>query len=174
MANHTILTPVSPQMVAEPSPQKAFQPQLSSTPNPRDSLTVDGDRAQRFYEWYMGRNGQGTPWGPSAVPTASVLRSTLPGTPFRGPYPSFDLAQDRAPSATPHLFPQPHRVGTAAPCRDTPLFLPGDHAPSPVLSRHTPVGPPPVPPYPQYDPYVPPTKTLSGHASFHGEPPIAA
>ena len=61
MANHTILTPVSPQTVAEPSPQKAFQPQLSSTPNPRVSPAVDGDRAQRFYEWYIGRNGQGTP-----------------------------------------------------------------------------------------------------------------
>ena len=110
-------------------------------------------------------------WGPSAVPTASVLRSTLPGTPFRGPYPLFNLAQDRAPSATPHLFPQPHCVGTAASHGDTPLFRPGDHAPSPVLSRHTPVGPPPVPPYPRYDPYVPPPETPSGHAFFHGESP---
>ena len=108
VANHTILTPISPQTVAEPSPRQAFQPQLSSTPNPRDSLAGDGEGAQRFYEWYMGRNVQGTPQEPSAVPSTNVLRSTLPGTLFRGPYPSFDQAQEQTPSAIPHLFPQPH------------------------------------------------------------------
>ena len=65
VANHTILTPVSPQTVAEPSPRQAFQPQLSSTPNPRDALAGDGEGAQRFYEWYMGKNDQGTPREPS-------------------------------------------------------------------------------------------------------------
>ena len=115
VANHTILTPVSPQTVAEPSPRPAFQPQLSSTPNPRNSPAVDGERAQRFYEWYMSRNAQGTPREPSALPSANMLRSTLPGTPFRGPYPSFDQAQERTPSAIPHPFPQPHCIRTAAP-----------------------------------------------------------
>ena len=38
VANHTALTPVSPQTVAEPSPRQAFQPQLSSTLNPHDAL----------------------------------------------------------------------------------------------------------------------------------------
>ena len=129
VANHTILTPVSPQTVAEPSPQQAFQPQLSSTPNPRDALARDGEGAQRFYEWYMGRNVQGTPREPSAVPSTNVLRSTLPGTPFRSPYPSFDQAQEWSPSAIPHLFPQPHRIGTAAPHPNTPLFRPVSQAP---------------------------------------------
>ena len=174
VANHTILTPVSPQTVAEPSPQPAFQPQLSSTPNPHDSPAVDSERAQRFYEWYMSRNEQGTPWEPSALPSANVLRSTLPGTPFTAPYPSFDQAQERTPSVIPCLFPQPHHIGTAALCLNTPLFRPVSHASSPTPSSHTPVGPPPVPLYPQYDPYIPPPETLSGRASFHGEPPVAA
>ena len=103
-----------------------------------------------------------------------MLRSTLPGTPFRSPYPSFDQAQERTPSMIPHLFPQPHCIGTAAPYRNTPLIMPGSHASSPTPSRHTPFGPPPVPLYPRNDPYIPPPETLSGCASFHGEPPVAA
>ena len=128
VANHTILTPVSPQTVAEPSPRQAFQPQLSSTLTPHDSQALDGERAQKFYEWYMGRNGQGTPQEPLAVPSTNLLRTTLPGTLFRGPYLSFDLAQDQTPSAIPHLFPQPHCVGTAAMHGNTPHFMPGSKA----------------------------------------------
>ena len=97
---------------------------------------------------------------------------TLPVTPFHGPYPSFDLTQDRTPSAIPHLFPQPHHIRTAASHGNTPLFMPGSHVSSLAPSRHTLVGPPPVPPYPWYDPYIPPPETLSGCASFHGEPHV--
>ena len=157
--NHTILTPVSPQTVAEPSPRQAFQPQLLSTPTPRESLAPDDKRAQRINEWYMRMTGRGTPQVPSAALTANVLRSTLPGTPFRGPYPSFELAQDRTPSAVPHLFP--HHVSTAAPHESTPLFMPASHVSSPTPSRHTSIGAPPVPPYPRYDSYVPPTEMPS-------------
>ena len=126
VVNHTILTPVSPQTVAEPSPRQAFQPQLSSTPTPHESLALGGERAQRTNEWYMRMTGQGTPQVPSVAPMANVLRSTLSGTLFHGPYPSFELAQDWTPSAAPHLFPQPHCIGTgtAAPHESTPLFMP--------------------------------------------------
>ena len=160
--NHMILTPVSPQTVAEPSPQQAFQPQLLSTPIPHESLALDGERAQKIYDWYMHRKGQDTLQEPSAVLSANVLRSTLPGTPFRGPYPSFDLAQDWTPSAIPHLFLQPHHIGMAALHGNTPLFMPASHMSSPTPSRHTLVGAPPVPPYPWYNLYVPLTETLSG------------
>ena len=60
VVNHTILTPVSPQTVAEPSPQQAFQPQLLSTLTPRESLAPDDERAQRIDEWYMRMTGRGT------------------------------------------------------------------------------------------------------------------
>ena len=74
VVNHTILTPVSPQTVAEPSPQQAFQPQLSSTPTPHESLAPDSERAQKIYDWYMHRKGQDTPQEPSAVLSANVLQ----------------------------------------------------------------------------------------------------
>ena len=122
----------------------------------------------------MGRNGQGTPREPSVVLSANVLRLTLPGTPFRSPYPSFDRAQDRTPSAILHLFPQPHHIRSAAPRGNTPLFMPGSHASSLAPSRYTPVRPPPVPLYPQHNPYVPPPETPSGCTSFHEEPHVVA
>src|SRR6266481_3672847 len=34
VSDYTILTPVSPRTIAEPSPRQVFQPQLSSTPTP--------------------------------------------------------------------------------------------------------------------------------------------
>ena len=71
LQNHTILTPASPQTVAEPSPQQAFQPQFSSTPTPHMVTLLNDEQVKGFYRG-----------------------STLPGTPFRGPYPSFDLAWD--------------------------------------------------------------------------------
>ena len=95
--------------------------------------------------------GQGTPQVPSAALTANVLRSTLPGTLFCGPYPSFELAQDQTPSAAPHLFLQPHHIGSAAPRKGTPLFMPASHVSSPTPSRHTLIRAPPVPPYPRCD-----------------------
>ena len=162
-----MLTPVSPQTVAEPSPQQAFQPQLSSTPTPRESSAPNDKRAQRINEWYMRITGQGTPQVPSAAPMANVLRSTLPRTLFHGPYPSFELAWDQTPSAAPHLYPQPHRVGSAALHESTPVFMPAGHVSSPTPSRHTPIRAPPVPPYPRYDSYVPPTEMPSGCVSFH-------
>ena len=169
VVNHTILTPVSPQTVAEPSPRQAFQPQLSSTLTPCESPAPDGERAQRISEWYMRMTGRGTPQVPSAALMANVLRSTLPGTPFCGPYPSFELARDQTPSAAPHLYPQPHHISSVALHESTPLFMPASHMPSPTPSRHTPIGAPPIPPYPQYDSYVPPAEMPSGRASFHGE-----
>ena len=118
--------------------------------------------------------GWGTPQVPSAALTANVLRSTRPGSALRRPYLSFELAWDWAPSAVPHLFPQPHHIGTAAPHENTPLFMPASHVSSPAPSRHTPIGAPPAPPYLRCDPYFPPTETPSGCASFHKEPQVAA
>ena len=61
VVNHTILTPVSPQTVAEPSPRQAFLPQLLSTPTPCESPALDDERAQMINEWYMCMTGRGTP-----------------------------------------------------------------------------------------------------------------
>ena len=134
LLDHSILTPVSPQTVAEPSPRQAFQPQLSSTPTLHISSAMDEERAPRLHEWYWHMTGRGSPPEPPAASTTGVLRSTLPGTPFHGPYPSFNMAWDRTPSVAPHLFPQPHCAGTMAPRGNTPLFLLTSHVSSPAPS----------------------------------------
>src|SRR6266481_9141826 len=107
--------------------------------------------------------------GASSTPN-DPFQSALPGTPFHGPYPSFEASRERTPSATPQLFPHPHRVGTVAPRQGTPLFLPPNQVSTPIPSRHTPIGPPPPFSHPMYDPYFPPAETPSGCISFHEHP----
>src|SRR6266481_5749424 len=100
------------------------------------------------------------------------LQSALPGTPFHGPYPSFEATQERTPSVTPQLFPHPHHVGTVAPCQETPLFFPPNQVSTPTPFRHTPFRPPLPFSHPRYDPYFPPAETPSGCLSFHEHPQV--
>src|SRR6266481_5294549 len=72
--------------------------------------------------------------GASSTPN-NPFQSALPGTPFRGPYPSFEASQERTPSATPQLFPRPHHVGMVAPRQGTPLFLPPNQVSTPTISN---------------------------------------
>src|SRR6266481_9147251 len=106
--------------------------------------------------------------GPDPQPEAPLtpidpLWSALLGTPFRGPYPSFEATWERTLSVTPQLFPHPHHVGTVAPRQETPLFFPPNQASTLTLSRHTPFGPPLPFSHPRYDP---------GHLSFHEHPQV--
>jgi len=115
-------------------PRQAFQPQLSSTPTPHISSAVDEERAPRLHEWYRRMTGRGSPPEPPAASTTGVLRSTLPGTPFRGPYPSFDMARDWTPSVARTYSRNPTAQAPAAPRGNTPLFLPTSHVSSPAPS----------------------------------------
>ncbi len=110
----TILTPVSPRTIAEPSPRQALRPQLSPTPTPYTPAAPDEASAQKIREWYSRMTGLNPQLGASSTPN-DPFQSALPGTPFRGPYPSFEASWERTPSATPQLFPCPHCVGTVAP-----------------------------------------------------------
>src|SRR6266481_7799747 len=92
--------------------------------------------------------------------------------PLCGPYPSFEVTQERTLSVTPQLFPCPHHVGTVAPHQETPLFFPPTQVSTPTPSRHTPSGPPPPFSHPRYDPYFPLAETPSGCLSFHEHPQV--
>src|SRR6266481_1728649 len=115
--------------------------------------------------------------GPDPQPEAPLtpidpLWSALLGTPFRGPYPSFEATWERTLSVTPQLFPHPHRVSTVAPRQETPLFFPPNQASTLTPSQHTPFRPPPPISHPRYDPYFPLAETPSGHLSFHEHPQV--
>src|SRR6266481_1128337 len=109
--DHTILTPVSPRTIVEPLPRQVFQPQLSSTLTPHTPVVPEEVSAQRIHDWYLQMAGP-DPQLEAPLTPIDPLWSALPGTPFCGPYPSFEATQERTlsvtwertPSVTPQLF----------------------------------------------------------------------